>query len=219
MNNHLRHKWDVTPAEARLIQERLRHEVIAEDDLGPVRLVAGVDVGFEEGGIVTRAAVAVLTLIDLQLVESAVARRPTLFPYIPGYLSFREVPAILEALAQLSTLPDLLLCDGQGLAHPRRLGLACHLGVLSGLPAIGVAKTRLIGRHEPVGVEKGSRQPLWHRGEIVGMVLRTRTAVQPVYVSVGHRVGLETAVRYTLQCTSQYRLPETTRQAHRLASG
>lgn len=125
----------------------------------------------------------------------------------------------MEALAQLETVPDLLLCDGQGLAHPRRFGLACHLGVLVGIPAIGVAKTRLTGRHEPVDTEKGSRQPLWDKGEIVGMVLRTRTAVNPVYVSVGHKVGLETAVAYTLQCTPKYRLPETTRQAHRLASG
>jgi deoxyribonuclease V len=219
MSEDLVHKWDVSPAEARQIQERLRHLVIREDQLGPVRLVAGVDVGFEDNGTVTRAAVAVLNLADLQMVESAVVRQPTNFPYIPGFLSFREVPAILEALSQLKTPPDLLLCDGQGIAHPRRLGLACHLGLLSNLPAIGVAKTRLIGRYEPLAEEKGSRQPLWDKGEIVGVVLRTRTNTKPLYISVGHRVSLETAVHYTLLCTPKYRLPETTRQAHRLASG
>ena len=219
MRDDLQHKWDVTPAEARAIQERLRHEVIVKDDLGEVRLVAGVDVGFEAGGSITRAAVAVLSLPDLQLVATAVAHQPTNFPYIPGYLSFREVPAILEALSQLDTPPDLLLCDGQGLAHPRRFGLACHLGVLTGIPAIGVAKTRFIGQHEPVGEAKGSWQPLRDKGEVVGAVLRTRTAVQPLYISIGHKVSLETAVHYTLLCTPKYRLPETTRQAHRLASG
>jgi deoxyribonuclease V len=161
----------------------------------------------------------VLNLADLQMVDSAVVRQPTNFPYIPGFLSFREVPAILEALSQLKTPPDLLLCDGQGIAHPRRLGLACHLGLLSNLPAIGVAKARLIGRYEPLAEEKGSRQPLWDKGEIVGVVLRTRTNTKPLYISVGHRVSLETAVHYTLLCTPKYRLPETTRQAHRLASG
>jgi deoxyribonuclease V len=219
MSDDLVHKWDVSPAEARQIQERLRHLVIREDQLGPMCLVAGVDVGCEDNGTVTRAAVAVLNLADLQMVESAVVRQPTNFPYIPGFLSFREVPAILEALSQLKTPPDLLLCDGQGIAHPRRLGLACHLGLLSNLPAIGVAKTRLIGRYEPLAEEKGSRQPLWDKGEIVGVVLRTRTNTKPLYISVGHRVSLETAVHYTLLCTPKYRLPETTRQAHRLASG
>jgi deoxyribonuclease V len=219
MNDPLQHNWDVDIAEAKIIQEQLRHQVITEDDLGPVRLVAGVDVGFEEDGTVTRAAVAVLALADLQLVESAVVRQPTTFPYVPGFLSFREIPALLEALAQLKTHPDLLLCDGQGIAHPRGLGIASHLGVLTDMPTIGVGKSRLVGRHEPVGLEKGSRQPLWYKGEIVGTVLRTRTNTKPLYVSLGHRVSLETAVHYTLLCTPKYRLPETTRQAHRLASG
>lgn len=219
MNEHLNHPWDVTAKEAIAIQERLRHKVIRQDDLGPVHTVAGVDVGFEEEGSITRAAVAVLSFPDLQLQETAVVRRPTTFPYVPGLLSFREVPAILDALAALETPPHLLLCDGQGLAHPRRFGLACHLGVLSNIPAIGVAKTRLTGRHQPVGEDKGSQQPLWHQGERIGMVLRTRTRVKPVYVSVGHRISLETAVAYVLRCTPKYRLPETTRQAHRLASG
>ncbi len=129
------------------------------------------------------------------------------------------MPAVLQALEQLNIIPDLLLCDGQGLAHPRRFGLACHLGVLTDIPAIGVAKTRFIGEYEPVGLSRGSWQPLLDEGEIVGAVLRTQTAVNPVYISVGHKISLTTAIDYVLQCTPKYRLPETTRWADHLASG
>ena len=149
----------------------------------------------------------------------AISRCPTRFPYVPGYLSFRELPAVLEALDRLATPPDLILCDGQGLAHPRRFGLACHLGVLTDIPCIGVAKSRLIGSHDAVPPDKGRWVPLVDRGETIGAVLRTRTRVSPVYVSIGHRVNLATAIEYTLRCTTPYRLPETTRHAHRLASG
>ncbi len=213
------HPWDVTPAEAAAIQQRLRGRVETADRLGPVTRVAGVDVGFEEGGRITRGAVAVLSFPDLALVEQAIARRPTSFPYVPGLLSFREVPAVLEALQQLSAPPDLLLCDGQGTAHPRRFGIACHLGVLCDLPSIGVAKTRLIGRHDELPEEKGAWVPLEDKAEILGAVLRTRQGVAPLYISPGHRVSLETAIRFVLACTPRYRLPETTRRAHRLASG
>ena len=137
---------------------------------------------------------------------------------MPGLLSFREVPALLAALEALDQMPDLLLCDGQGLAHPRRFGLACHLGVLSGLPSIGVAKSRLIGEHAEPGLEKGSWVPLLDDGETIGAVLRTRHGVRPLYISIGHRVALETAIAYVLACTPRYRLPETTRLADRLAS-
>lgn len=212
------HPWDVSPREAIHIQEQLRPQVIREDRLGPVHHVAGVDVGFEDDGQTTRAAVAVLRFPELELVASAVARRPTTFPYIPGLLSFREIPAVLEALAQLDTLPDLLLVDGQGIAHPRRLGIASHLGLLTGLPSIGVAKSLLIGRHAPLGGGRGEGQPLVDAGEVIGVALRTRSGTKPVYVSLGHRISLETAVEYTLRCTTKYRLPETTRWAHRLAS-
>ncbi|RMG96231.1 MAG: deoxyribonuclease V [Chloroflexi bacterium] len=212
------HEWDLTPQEAIEIQKRLRPFVVTEDRLSEVKHVAGVDVGFKENGRVTQAAVAVLSFPDLVVVETAVVQRPTTFPYIPGLLSFREVPAILDALAKLKTRPDLILCDGQGIAHPRRFGLAAHLGVLADMPTIGVAKTRLTGRHAPLDTLRGSRQPLIDRGEVVGVALRTRTGVKPVYVSVGHRISLETAVAYVLRCTPRYRLPETTRQAHRLAS-
>jgi deoxyribonuclease V len=213
------HPWDVTPAQARAIQVDGRGRVIAEDRLGDVRRVAGIDVGFEQDGAISRAAVVVLDFPELRLVESAVARLPTSFPYVPGLLSFRETPAVLEALGRLSERPDLLLCDGQGYAHPRRFGLACHLGVLTGLPSIGVAKSRLIGTHGALPKEKGAWVPLLDGDEAVGAVLRTRDGVAPLYVSIGHRVSLPTAIRWVLACTTRYRLPETTRQAHRLASG
>jgi len=209
----------VTPAEAIALQERLRGEVVTVDKFSRVTFVAGVDVGFEGQGRITRAAVAVLSFPELALQEYAVARRPTVFPYIPGLLSFREVPAVLDAMQQLRRLPDLLLCDGQGLAHPRRFGIACHLGVLLDLPAIGVAKSRLLGTHAPLADGKGSRQALYDKGEVIGTVLRTRRGVRPLYISIGHRIALETAVDYVLRCTSRYRLPETTRAAHKLASG
>jgi deoxyribonuclease V len=212
------HPWQVTPAEAMAIQERLRPVVVTEDDLGPVRHVAGVDVGFLQGNAVARAAVVVLSFPDLQPVEQAVAQRPAAFPYVPGLLSFREAPAALAALAQLATRPDLLLCDGQGLAHPRRFGLACHIGLLSDFPAIGVAKTRLVGQHEPLPSSRGSWRPLTDDGEVIGAVLRTRDGVKPLYVSIGHRISLESAVEIVLACAPRYRLPETTRRAHRLAS-
>ncbi len=212
------HPWDVTPAQARAIQEQLRERLVRRDDFAPVETVAGLDIGFEEKGKITRAAVVVLRLPGLELLERALARCPTSFPYIPGLLSFREIPAALEALAKLRVTPDLLLCDGQGYAHPRRFGLACHLGLLTDLPSIGVAKSRLIGEHGTLALEKGAQTWLRHGGEIIGALLRTRAKVRPVYVSVGHRIGLETALDYVLACTTRYRLPEPTRQAHRLAS-
>ncbi len=213
------HRWNLTPAEAIALQEQLRPRVIARDRVGKVRRVAGVDVGFEQEGAVTRAAVAVLSFPELELVEWAIARKPTRFPYVPGLLSFRETPAVLAALAKLRLRPDLLLCDGQGLAHPRRFGFACHLGLLAGIPSIGVAKTRLIGEHGDVPARRGGWVPLEDHEEVIGAVLRTRRGVKPVFVSVGHRVGLETAIRWVMACVTRYRLPETTRWAHRLASG
>ncbi len=213
------HDWPRDVAAARALQESLAAEVIREDALGPVHRVAGVDVGFEDGGKTTRAAVAVLSFPDLTPEISSISRLPTCFPYVPGYLSFRELPAVLKALEKLAVQPDLLLCDGQGLAHPRRFGLACHLGVLTDIPSIGVAKSRLVGTHADLPAEKGQWVPLLDKGETIGAVVRTRTGVSPVYVSIGHRVSLATAINYTLHCTTRFRLPETTRCAHRLASG
>jgi deoxyribonuclease V len=213
------HAWNIPTAEARNIQLKLKEKVIKEDHLGKaVNNVAGVDVGFEDNGAITRAAVAVLTFPTLTLYEYAVARRQTGFPYIPGLLSFREIPAVLDALAKLNQLPDILLCDGQGLAHPRRFGIACHLGVLTDIPSIGVAKTRFIGTHAPVPEEKGGYSLLMDDSEQIGAVLRTRTGVKPVYVSIGHKISLPSAIKIVMQCVSKYRLPETTRWADRIAS-
>ncbi|MEL7241272.1 MAG: deoxyribonuclease V [Cyanobacteria bacterium J06643_5] len=214
-----RHKWNLTTTEAKIIQEELRKEVITEDKFAePVKYVAGVDMGFEADGTISRAAVAVLSFPDLQLQEQTIAKRPTTFPYIPGFLSFREIPAVLDALQKINTIPDIILCDGQGLAHPRRLGIACHLGVILDMPTIGVAKSWLIGDYEEVSQKKGSWKPLIHNNETIGAVLRTRANVKPLYVSSGHRISLPTAIDYVLRCTPKYRLPETTRIADKLAS-
>lgn len=215
---HHSHPWDVSPKEAIGIQQELRRWVSTRDDFASPELVAGVDVGFEDKNRITRAAVAVLSFPQMVLVEYAIARQPTGFPYVPGLLSFRELPAVLEALGKLSTMPDILLCDGQGVAHPRRLGVACHLGVLLDLPTIGVAKSRLIGIGEEPAEEKGSWEPLYHMDELIGCVLRSRSRVKPLYISPGHRIGFDSARELVLACTTRYRLPETTRWAHRLAS-
>lgn len=214
----LDHRWDLTPSEAIALQQQLRDAVVVEDAFGDVRHVAGVDVGFEDGGATSRAAVVVLDFPALTVSDQALCRMPTSFPYIPGLLSFREAPAVLQALGQLARPPDLLLCDGVGYAHPRRFGLACHLGVLSGLPSIGVAKSPYIGTHAPVADERGAWQPLLDHGETIGAVLRTRPRVSPIYVSTGHRISLPSAIDFVLRCTLKYRLPETTRRAHNLAS-
>ncbi len=211
--------WPVTAPAAVAMQQALREQVVRHDAPGAVRFVAGLDVGFEHANSVARAAVAVLSFPDLRMADQAVARRPVRFPYIPGLLSFREVPVLFDALAKLGQVPDLLLCDGQGLAHPRRFGIACHLGVLTGIPSIGGAKSLLVGTHAPVPAKRGAWRPLLHKGEVVGAALRTRDGVAPVFVSIGHRVSLETAIQFVLACAPCYRLPETTRAAHRLASG
>jgi deoxyribonuclease V len=218
MHFRVPHRWDLTPGEARQVQERLRSRVEASDRVAVPARVAGVDVGIDRGAQRSRAAVAVLSWPGLELLEHARAERAVEFPYVPGLLSFRELPVVLTALGRLEELPDLILCDGQGFAHPRRFGLACHLGVVCDLPTIGVAKSRLIGTCDEPGPRRGSRTPLLDGGEIIGTVLRTRTGVRPVFVSVGHRVGLQTAVELVLQAAPRYRLPETTRWAHCLAS-
>jgi deoxyribonuclease V len=201
-------------AEARVLQERLRSKVVERDRLGPLRRVAGADVSYDRGSPDLFAAVVVLALPGLELVEAASVRARARFPYVPGYLSFREVPPLLEAFAKLESAPDLVICDGQGRAHPRRFGLACHLGLLLDLPSIGCAKTRLVGEHREPGPRRGAHVRLLDAGECVGEVLRTREGVRPVYVSVGHRVSLPTARRLVLRLTRGYRLPEPSRAAH-----
>jgi len=215
----IHHSWNLTPSAAIALQHRLRSKVIRLGRPRQVRHVAGTDVGFERGGGVSCAAVAVLSFPELELVEHAVARLPTRFPYVPGLLSFREIPVLLAALDKLRITPDLILCDGQGLAHPRRFGIASHLGVYCGIPTIGVAKSRLIGEHGQPMQRRGAWVPLRDKGETIGAVLRSRTNTEPIYVSIGHRVSLPLAVRYVMACTTKFRLPETTRWAHRLASG
>lgn len=229
MRLNLRHSWDLSPSAAVELQKCLRARLIDADPplltAGTLRRVAGVDVGFpaRDRGRTARAAVAVLSFPALEVMETAVVQRPTRFPYVPGLLSFREVPVILDALAQLSCLPELVLCDGQGRAHPRGFGLACHLGLTLDLPTIGVAKTRLFGHHGAVPERRGEWTPL-RAGKaasdaVIGAVLRSRAGTKPLYVSAGHRISLTTAVGTVMACVGRYRLPETTRVADRLASG
>ncbi len=207
-----RHPWQVTPAEAAAIQAGLAPLVEREDRFGEVRAVAGIDVSVRDGLAV--AAVVLVALPRLDVMETVTARRTVEFPYVPGLLAFREGPAVLDALERLKTTPDLLVFDGQGLAHPRRMGLACHLGLLLDAPAIGCAKSRLCGVADEPGQETGATSPLVDGDEVIGAVVRTRAGASPVYVSTGHRVGLASAVFFVLACCKGYRLPEPTRLAH-----
>ena len=209
--------WPASIEEARAIQEQLRHEVVTEGDPGPVRRIAGVDAHVSPSAGLTWAAIAVVDFPSLELEESALAAVPTRFPYVPGYLSFREAPAVLEALALLRTPPDLLMVDGHGIAHPRGVGIAAHLGVAAGLPSIGVAKSRLVGRFAEPGPGKGEHSPLFIGDEVVGTVLRSRERARPLFVSTGHRISLDRAVALVLACLTRYRLPEPTRLADRVS--
>lgn len=218
MNDHLTHPWDVNPKEALIIQSRLYSYIIQKDDFSEINTIAGVDVGFYPDQQKAHAAIAMFSYPELQRIDSLMLETRIKFPYIPGLLSFREVPAIIEVLEKFIFKPDLLLCDGHGYAHPRRFGLACHLGILTGIPTIGVAKSRLIGTHQIPDRSKGDWQPLIDQEQIVGAVLRTRNDVKPVYVSIGHRISLKTAVEVVIHCSPKYRIPEPLRQAHKLAS-
>jgi deoxyribonuclease V len=209
------HQWNVSPQEALALQKQLADQVVKETKLGRVATVTGVDASYRDG--LARAAVVTLSYPDLAVVAYATATRPVDFPYMPGLLSFREGPAVLDALAKLTTTPDLLIFDGQGLAHPRRFGLACHIGLLVDIPTIGCAKSRLCGRYAEPGPERGDFAWLTDQGETIGAVVRTRPKVKPVFVSIGHRVDLPTSIDYVLRCCQGYRLPETTRWADRVA--
>jgi deoxyribonuclease V len=210
--------WDGSLQGARRLQAALAARVRRCDALGPVRALAGVDVGFEEGGATARAAAVLLDAATLEVLAQAVVCERTRMPYLPGLLSFRELPAMLAALAELPRRPDLVFCDGLGIAHPRRLGIAAHLGVVLDWPTIGVAKKILVGTHAPLAEARGSRAELVDRGEVVGAALRTKAGVRPVIVSPGHRVSLTSALEWVLAATRGYRLPEPTRLADRLAS-
>lgn len=207
----------ITPKEAVTLQRQLRQQVVLEDQFDEIELVAGVDVGFDKASNTGRAVVAVLRYDDLSLVESGQAEQELTFPYVPGLLSFRELPVILKALEELSVMPDIFLCDGQGTAHPRRFGIACHLGCITGIPALGVGKSRLCGSYDEPGEAKGSVAELKDGDEVIGAVVRTRKGIKPVYVSPGHKISLETSIKVVLKCVTKYKLPETTRRAHALS--
>ena len=214
------HPWPTSIQEARDLQERLASQVVHRNEApDEPRYVAGIDVSGKGADAPVRAAAVVLRWDDMAVVEVRTAAATPSFPYVPGLLAFREAPAVLDVLERLDTTPDLILADGQGLAHPRRFGLACHVGLLAGVPTIGCAKSLLVGRYSGLSPEQGSSADLVHRNEVVGAAVRTRSGVSPVFVSVGHRVDLAAAVRLTLACCRGYRVPEPTRTAHRAAAG
>ena len=205
----------MSPQDARRLQMKLAAHVIRENRLGTLKTVAGIDVGMK--GDMVCAAIVVLNVPKLDVAAQSTATRRITYPYIPGLLSFRESPVILDALDLLDRKPDLLIFDGQGIAHPCRLGIASHIGLLTDFPSIGCAKTRLCGQYKEPDVEHGSHVPLMDHGETIGAIVRTRTNVKPVFVSIGHRVDLKTCIDVVLACCKGYRLPETTRKAHCLA--
>lgn len=209
------HAFDVSIPEARRIQERLRCLAEPRDRFGAVELVAGADVSYDRKAPHLFAAVVLWDVKRRKVVEIAGARAPARFPYVPGYLSFRELPAVLRAFASLRATPQLIVADGHGWAHPRRFGLACHLGVLLDVPTIGCAKSRLVGTYREPGPRRGAHTRLVEAGECIGEVVRTRASVKPTYVSIGHRMGLENARRWILRLAPRYRLPEPIRAAHR----
>jgi deoxyribonuclease V len=211
------HPWDLSPFEARRVQGELAYGVKRTDDIGEVRRVCGVDIGFR--GNTVRAACVVMSFPGLESLESLCLESPAVFPYVPGLLSFREIPPLIPVLERLGVEPDLVIADGQGIAHPRRLGLASHLGLLLDKPVIGCAKSRLLGVFREPGLSRGEFEHLFDGEEIVGAVLRTKDKVKPLFVSIGHKVSLESSIGFILGCCRGYRLPEPIRFAHRLASG
>jgi len=205
-------------ARAKQLQLEGAASIRLEDDFSSISTIAGLDVGFDNHANAAIGGIVVLALPDFTVIEQHTARRPVIFPYQPGFLSFREVPVLLDAYATLATMPDLLICDGQGFAPPRRFGLACHLGMLLDIPAIGAAKSRLIGKYKEPGQAKGSFSALMDKNEHIGAVLRTRDGTHPLFVSPGHKISHTSAIHWTLRCCPKYRLPETTRHAHKLVS-
>ena len=208
------HPWDLSPAEARSLQAELAEAVDATSPLPAWETLAAADVSFDRGSDVLSAAVVVVRAGTFELIERVGLVAPARFPYVPGLLSFREAPALLEAFDRLRTRPDVVLCDGQGIAHPRRLGIASHLGLRLDLPTVGCAKSRLCGGFADPGPNRGDRSPLTDKGETIGAVLRTRAKVAPLFVSPGHKCDLEGAVGLVLATTARYRLPIPSRMAH-----
>jgi len=212
------HSWDLSPTEAVALQRQLAPRVILRPLPRRIRTVAGADVSYNRFSDVVYASIVVLALPGLSVVDRADAVDRFTFPYVPGLLSFRELPPLLDAWRRLSVRPDVLLLDGQGLAHPRRFGLACHAGLVLGLPTVGCAKTLFVGTYEDPGDDAGSSSPLVDRGEVVGAALRTRTRVAPVFVSPGHRADVASSVALALAVTGRFRIPEPTRLAHMRAN-
>jgi deoxyribonuclease V len=213
------HGWDVTPQEAVALQNTLRERLVLRPPEGwRVSRIAGADISTERGNDTGFGGFVVLDAESLAPVAQEGAAVPLRFPYVPGLLSFRELPVLAAAWRKLAQAPDLIVFDGQGIAHPRRVGLACHGGLLFGVPSIGCAKSLLVGTHGPLGEERGATAEIRHRGEVVGMAVRTRRGVSPVYVSPGHLMDLRTAVEWVLHLSPRYREPETTRRAHRLVN-
>lgn len=212
----LTHPWNLSGKEAVQLQREWAGKVISDDCLGDVKLVAGTDVSYQKQGDRLVAAVVVLDAQTLEVVETATVVDEAQFPYVPGLFSFRELPPLVKAFEKLKQIPDLVVCDGQGIAHPRRFGLASHLGVMFDIPTIGCGKTRLCGEEvEPLD-ERGAKAKLIHKDDHIGYILRTRKNVKPVYVSLGHKVSAETACEWVLKLAPKYRLPETTRVADKL---
>jgi deoxyribonuclease V len=209
--------FDVTPSEAVELQRRLASRVSQRPLAAPPRTVGGFDLSVRRGAEVARAAAVVVNLETMETEAEAVVELPLRFPYVPGLLSFRETPALLAVYERLSARPDVLMLDGQGLAHPRRFGIACHVGVALGLPALGAAKSPLVGKDARPGPDRGDTAPVTHRGEVVGAAVRTRPRANPIWVSAGHLITLEEAVALVLQLSPRYRIPEPTRRAHILA--
>lgn len=210
----IHHAWDLDPGQARLVQAELAPLIDATTPLPPVRTVAGADISFDRGDDTLYTAVVVVEVASLKVIEQASLAARVSFPYVPGLLSFREAPPILQAFARLQTRPDVLLTDGQGLAHPRRFGIACHLGLILDLPTIGCGKSRLCGQFVEPAVERGARSPLSDKDGVIGAVVRSRRGIKPLFVSVGHRADLDSAVELVLRLTPKYRVPVPTRLAH-----
>ena len=213
MKPKLRSRWNLTPREAMRLQERLRRRVVLQDRFDAIRTVAGADLAFDPATDTAFAGVIVYRFPELMEIERRTARRKLRFPYVPGLLSFRESPILMAALARLRNEPDLILIDGHGRAHPRLFGIACHIGVLFDKPAIGCGKSLLVGEFRDPGKRAGSTSPLVFHDEVVGTVLRTRDGVKPIFVTQGHRVSLETAVRLVRACVDGFRIPKPTREA------
>lgn len=213
-----RHNWDLTPAQAVQLQKQLAGSIELRRPSAKIQKIAACDVSFDRGGEYLFAAVAVFDAESLELLDEVSVIEAAVFPYIPGLLSFRELPAVLKGFEEIRVVPDLVICDGQGIAHPRRLGIASHLGLWLNIPTIGSAKSVLCGKYDEPDEERGSRSPMFHHNEIIGYALRTRKGVKPVFVSPGHLCDLDSATDIILKLSKKYRLPDPIRYVHNLSN-